>query len=72
MIENFSILRYTFVCNSFRRENFTLIVNYNRSSFHLDWWQIVLWVIPIEIAVLVQDVWMGVPDTHGLFDFITT
>ena len=63
---------HALVCNSFRWEKFPLIVNYNRSSFHLDWWQIVLWVIPIEIAVLVQDVWMGVPDAHGLFDFITT
>ena len=60
------------VCNSFRWENFTLIMNYNRACFHLYWWQIVLWIISIEIVVLVQYVWMGVPDTHGLFDFITT
>ena len=61
-----------FVCNSFRWENFLLIMNYNRACFHLYWWQIVLWIISIEIAVLVQYIWMGVPNAHGLFDFITT
>ena len=59
------------VCNSFRWEKFPLIVNYNRACFHLNWWQIVLWIISIEIAVLVQDVWMSVPDAHGLFYLVS-